>query len=369
MIGDADHYFNRKLVEKLQEKYDDLQIDFFSIAPISNKYKLPYDNIYINSVERKNLSFLLRQRGIYSIYIYHFLNKSLTNILLKNKYNFIHLQSAQFWITKVFKNRNLNINNLIITIWGSDFYRASSWKIERMRALFKIANKITFASIKVSKDFDRVYNTINKHHIVRFGLDVFEYIDRIREKNPCKLIHNKINVTIGYNRHPLQQHLFILKELNKLDQNLKDKIKLIIPFTYGPNNKNYLNKIKAILNIIDIEYEFIFDFMEEEVVAKRCLESDIMIQLQKTDAFSGSMQEYLYANNIVITGSWLPYDDIINEGLYFERINKIDELAEKLGIILTNLSFFFQKTINNPLKLAKISSWDQNIPKWYQLYN
>jgi hypothetical protein len=46
------------------------------------------------------------------------------------------------------------------------------------------------------------------------------------------------------------------------------------------------------------------------------------------------MQEFLYANNIIITGSWLPYEVFDNEGIQYVKIDDISELYLELKKVI-----------------------------------
>lgn len=363
MIGDANHYFNRKLTEHLKTSFTDLQIDFFSIVGLKSD-NLPYDNTFDGSASQKDVLWILRLRGVYSLYSSLIFRKGLLLLLKTKKYDVIHLQSANHWIAGIV-NSALGKAKLVVTIWGSDFLRASSYRLKKMKPIFQKAEAITFATEKISNDFDAVYSTKGKHKIVKFGLEVFKYIDTVRLSISKS---EKITVTIGYNRHPAQQHIAVVKSLSKLSGDMKDKIKLVFPFTYGPLDQKYLQELISQLDESGIGYEFLNEFMDEEQVAVQCIKSDVMIQVQKTDAFSGSMQEYLYADNVIITGSWLPYEELKSNGVYFITVDEIHEIANQLERVLKNYKHIKVKCFENKEFLRDVSSWEANITKWKQLY-
>ncbi|MBD3807847.1 MAG: hypothetical protein IE880_03920 [Epsilonproteobacteria bacterium] len=91
-----------------------------------------------------------------------------------------------------------------------------------------------------------------------------------------------------------------------------------------------------------------------------------MINILVTDSFSGSMQEFLYANNIVITGSWLPYDVFDNEGIIYEKIDSAGKLSDKLEDILSNLQSYKTNLDKNIDIISKLSSWKYNIQNWME---
>jgi hypothetical protein len=94
------------------------------------------------------------------------------------------------------------------------------------------------------------------------------------------------------------------------------------------------------------------------------LASDIMINMLKTDSFSGSMQEFLYASNIIITGSWLPYELFDKEGIVYEKIDKLSTLHSKISEVLSR-NFILNKNIEI---IKNLSNWNNNIKSWIEAY-
>src|SRR6185437_11588757 len=94
--------------------------------------------------------------------------------------------------------------------------------------------------------------------------------------------------------------------------------------------------------------------------------TDLMIQIPITDAFSGSLQEHLFAQNIVIAGSWLPYQSLKDKSIYYETIDSISGLKHKILVVINNLDEIKNRIIksNTPDKF-KSSLWSESIKDWY----
>jgi hypothetical protein len=95
---------------------------------------------------------------------------------------------------------------------------------------------------------------------------------------------------------------------------------------------------------------------------------DIMIQLQKNDSFSASTQEHLYGENVLITGNWLPYGDLLEAGVYFRTADSCEASGDELLYCISNLETEKQKCTSNPDAVYKLSSWESNFPSWLRLY-
>ena len=73
------------------------------------------------------------------------------------------------------------------------------------------------------------------------------------------------------------------------------------------------------------------------------------------------MQEHLYAENIVITGDWLPYNTLDERGVFMLKVSSVDEVGEKLVYALNNLEQLKKKCERNSQIIWKLSSWEKNI--------
>lgn len=356
MVGDCNHYFNKKLVSKLKDFNDDLVIDFFSFTQKSETY-YPYNKIAYNFTH-SSLKFLkIDFSKIFLIY-------NLIKFLKKNKYDIIHFQSSQLWVAIMSLFFKFN-SKLIISIWGSDFYRQSKLKqFLFQKRFYKKADIITFTSSKTLNDFRNHFNIKKNFKIVRFGLDLLDVIEK--ERSLIKKDKNKINITIGYNSHPAQQHIRVLKSIARINKNLKSKINLILPFTYGPEDEDYISEIKNICFKNNLKVIFVNKHLSEIELARLRLSSHLMIQTQISDQFSGSMQEYLYAENIIIVGEWLEYPDLENSGINLIKIKSFDEINHLLTSILKNPEKF--KDHSAITKIKDISGWNKNLPLWNGLY-
>jgi glycosyltransferase involved in cell wall biosynthesis len=109
--------------------------------------------------------------------------------------------------------------------------------------------------------------------------------------------------------------------------------------------------------------------MNDREVAFLRLSSDIMIQVQNTDSFSSSMREHLYAGNVVITGDWLPYETLDKKGCFMLKVSDVDLVGEKLVYAINNLDSLKKRCQGNPEIIWELSSWENNIDSWCNLYD
>lgn len=372
LVGDGNHQFNTNYVHWLN-KTGNYNIDILSILPVKKDNRKFYNKIYTKNDDSFCYRIISKIKGVRRFYRFH-LYKKLLNTLPEYDYIHFHFISVEsfFLINQFKKNKK---NNIILTIWGSDMYRIKSSHKKSFISACKKANVITFTNQKSIDFFKSEYNwRKNNLELCRFGLAPLENLKKLslstsQSKNKLNWNANKLAVTIGYNLSPGQQHIKILQQFK--DQKvleLKDKIQLILPITYG-NSPKYKSQLLAELNQLPFEYKIYDSFLSNDDVALIRKASDIMIQLQKTDQFSGSMQEYLFTRNIVITGSWLPYESMKQNGAWFLEIDEINDLKKVFLETIYKFKESRQETINNPDVILKLSLWQNNIRSWINLYS
>lgn len=295
---------------------------------------------------------------------------------LDSKYDIVHIHYVTVNHLLLIHQLKQKAKKSIITIYGSDFYRAGKGNLNKLRRLFESVDVIQFTNTQTRDDFSAFYKSIPsaKYKIIRFGLEPLEYLKKLKSTKvesqlALKFNLNKIIVAVGYNANPGQQHVQIIKEILKFDKKTKDQICLVFPMTYGNKNKvEYSNEIKELLEESGFDYVIINKHMTDKEVAHLRNATDILIQLQISDQFSGSMQEHIYAENVVITGSWLPYKLFEKSGIYLRKIDVVNKIGQDLKYCLENFEAEQKKSRGNKDVIYELSSWPVNSKKWNNLY-
>ncbi|HZL12381.1 MAG TPA: glycosyltransferase [Prolixibacteraceae bacterium] len=373
LVGDGNHQFITNYTVWLNKQSNiKFQIDILSLSLVNNSNADYYNKIYsIN--DNSSISSTINQiKGVRRYYRFLQYKKLLQKL---PEYDFIHFHfisvDCYFLVDQLKKHTK---SKIILSIWGSDMYKVKPVNEKGFIQSCHRADYITFTNQKSIEYFASKYNWVkNNLKLCRFGLAPLENLKELKaSKSECKNILNwnkdKLAITIGYNLASAQQHLKIL-DLFETDEikAFKNQIQLIFPITYGGNEK-YKNQILEKLNHLPYECKVYDTFLEDKTITYIRKASDIMIQLQETDQFSGSMQEHLFARNIVITGSWLPYETMKEKGVWFIEINKIAELVEVLPKIINHYTEYELKTVDSPNAITKLSSWEKNIKSWIDLY-
>lgn len=368
IIGDGNHQFVYHYANILRSKSIFSKIDVLTYQQVRNEYQVAYDNIYSVNDYQFFERLIIKIKGIRSIY-----RLFKTNSVAKNldHYDYVHYQFVGTESLHI--RHNFKSSKQIYSIWGSDYYRADANAIKKIYSACNDAHAVTFSNEMTLDHFKKKYSWVKGNlYVCRFGLtplDTIESLSESKEKSKNVLGWNpqKLSVTIGYNLSCSQRHLEILSAI-KIISGIKDKIELIIPITYG-SDMVYKEELLSYLRNIDISVKIYDHFLDENSIARIRNATDIMIQLQITDQFSGSMQEHLFCSNVVITGSWLPYDTLIKNGIYFLQVDHINQINSVLNEVIDNYDIFSSMTVNNGVRIKELSSWESNIDNWAKLYD
>jgi len=302
------------------------------------------------------------------------LKKNRNYIMQHESYDVCHIHFVSSYLSFLANTFAKKCNHIICSVWGSDFYRSSSSIRRLQERLYKISNVITFANEKSMMEFDEYYNKrySSKLRICRFGLAPLEVLrDLELNQRECRkllgLPEDSFIITVGYNNNPAQQHIKILNSIEKHKREIPKNVFLVLPMTYGATEE-YRNTVRKHLEQHGFRYRIFDKFMPDEEMAMLRKASDLMIQVQITDQFSGSMQEHLYTENIVITGDWLPYGILDEKGVFMLKVSSVEEVGEKLVYALNNLDSLKEKCKKNPEIIWELSRWEKNIQSWIDIY-
>lgn len=261
-----------------------------------------------------------------------------------------------------------------LTIWGSDFYRADNERREIQRKYYRKVDTIHIGTLQMKNDFLQVYPECEgKIRLAKFGISQFDIIeeyqvkkDIINYKKELELAQDKIIIACGSNGSEGHQHSLIFESIQKLPFELKNKLFLVVPMTYG-GSPEYKKKINEELSQLDIPFKQFVTNLSIEDVCKLRIVSDIAITIQKTDAFSAAVQEHIYSGGILIAGEWLPYNILNDSGIYYLKTG-LDNLTGTIEKSIIDLQGEKQKCISNKPKMEKISSWKSTIKDWKIIY-
>ncbi len=309
-------------------------------------------------------------------YVYHS-NKELEQIIsgIPRFDVFQMLWIENIWVAfsemLIQKCRHLNL-----CIGGSDFYRASKEELEYKRILIDKAHMVSGETDDIISDFLQVYPEVkDRIRQVNFGIDVLDLIDSVDSKSIKKLREKlgisdgKLVVTCGHNGNRSHQHISMIHELSRLNEDVKERLCFMFPMTYPQDNDEYINEVRFQLDSSKLDYKILTEFMDEKQMAEYSVLSDIMIHVQTTDQLSSTMLEEMYAGTIVIVGNWLPYEMLKKRGLVFWGIDNICELGNAIIEVNRDIKKYKKECGVNHKMVHELSSWDTMSEKWLDLWS
>lgn len=373
LVGNGDAQFVVHYADWLKRAGGDLyEVDILSFNRISERNLPYYHKVFsypFGKTRPGTPAYRLRR-------IFNTIRLIFRILPLINQYDFIHYHYVDFFsylISLLVKEKGKS--RQIASIWGSDMYRAKGINRFGLRKLIRRSFRISIANPESRVHFEKLFpEKADRVLPLRFGLKPLEYLtglNRSREEAKRELgwNPNKRTVVIGYNLQLIQQHLRILDQLARPEMLAwADKIHLVLPITYA-GTQSYKEQILNRLKELPFEFTVYQKYLPDEEVALIRLAADVFIQLQTHDQLSGSMQEHLFASSVVITGSWLPYRMLKEEGVWFLEIDRMNELAPMLSNVLENYDDYSARTANCRELIGKLSLWENNIRQWMELYN
>lgn len=366
VIGNGKSVLLEGIYKWTNKKSGDLSIDLFSLTEVSYKDKI-FNKVYcfpsfFNKIKNPTLAFILK-----AIYLKVF------TMRISGKYDVLHMHYIQNIFTYI--NTKKIANKSVITVWGSDFLRRDNAKRNKLRNLINDVDIVTCGNTEVLNKVGQFYNLDSKKLVYTpFGFEALDYIEKYRStdkkelKRQFNFPEDAVCIALGYNADSGQQHEKIIASIaqNEKLPDLKERLFFVVPMTYGERSKGYINTIEASLKDLDFRYTVLKEFMDADTVARFRLACDILVQVQVTDLLAGSMQEHLCAENIVITGDWLPYETLKSRNIQYKEVSKVEETGDMLEYVINNPDSI--NTKGNYEGILKYGSWKYTISKWLQVY-
>lgn len=263
----------------------------------------------------------------------------------------------------------------VCSFWGSDLMRASTGTLLKMKPYLERCHSVSVHSERNREQIRRVYGDAiaDKTTLLYFGQMGYGDIDRVQKNHTraqCRahfgIAKDRFVVCVGYSASSAQQQLEVLTAMQQLPDERLNRITLVLQQTYGENDPDYVARTRELAGRLPCQTVVLTRFMGPEESAMLRLSADLFVLAIKTDAFSASMQEYLYAGACVVKGAWLDYPQLDDMGIRLESFAAFDAvvpLIEKtMDGGLTGLSL--QKRALFP----KLYSWQAVRESWLGLY-
>lgn len=275
--------------------------------------------------------------------------------------HFVHRTKAALTVI----NRN-QYERIVPVFWGSDLLRNSKIGTKVFEKLFQISYKIVFNTENMKYQFKKHYGTRfeDKFEVIKFPTLSFDLIDSIENgisKDDLRQNHNypldKHIVMCGHAGFKAEQHMELIDAISKCNENVLKNCYFIFPMTYGEEDLIDQQKlVKSMMVKYGIQGKVLCDFLATEEMLKIVMCTDIYINVIKTDAFSGVMQENLYTNSYLIYGKWLNYYEMEASEIKAQPIDNISDVTSALEYAVTNYELIKLELGINKKLISNISS-------------
>jgi hypothetical protein len=378
IIGDALSQYTTNFSFALKQYDPSIDIDIINTRPVKPNEKNQFkSSAYNQTIHYQPMNGLMECLPKIRVLFRNLKGNSNLRIVKKKIDDYDVILLHGFWKQncEIYNKLNPSKPFTVAAVWGSDFYKRSS--NERMVfQMMDICDLVVISTQNMVEDITAVHHIDSaKIRNCLFGLAPLERLMKMEDENSSSAKKklgfdpDDILITCGYNGSPNQQHLAIISSLSRILKNNPKPIKLLVPITYGGDSK-YHQEIKSALIHSGLDYKIYDTFLPDEVVSYLRKATSIMLQIQQSDAFSGSMQEHLFCKNIVITGSWLPYQSLLDKNIYYEAIDDLTQLDDKLLYVIDNFELLRDKASKINTKDKFVSSlWSECIKDWYNALN
>lgn len=282
----------------------------------------------------------------------------------------IHFLTIESFFLYYFYRRKSS--KIMISPWGSDVYRIPRYYLPFFRFLYKKVEFVSLPMIKFRVDTMKKFK-IQMGKIVNLGFGS-EQIDLISQSDISRItakqklgLENCYVITCGYNANTNQQHIAIIDAINAKRDRLPSNVCLIFLMTYNENIHGYVKQVEHILEELKINNIMYKTFLSNEKMLLVQKSTDLFIHVQKTDAFSATLQEHILCNNNIINGAWLSYPDLEKFGMPYVLINDLRELGDAICNVVNKKSL-----INIPARIQdeiKLHGWNNLGDNWNRFYS
>lgn len=370
IFGDCNSIWVVTYVKEVLLRINNCKVYIFSDKQLDISGYDNLDNVYI--IPCGGSKFLKNSRLAVITYIFDVTR----NVIKEKEFDYFHIHyvnNRRLFVTRLLKKYT---KKTIVTFWGSDLLRIDKGELKKYTKYLSCIHAITVGSKHMMKYLESVYDKdiVNKTMVLRFGVNGIDAIHNFQlskneAKKNMKFPINKTIVCIGYNGSFGQNHIKVIKELSNLNKELKKKVFIVIPMTYGLE-EDYYSKVRKEIENTGFDYMFLLDYMNANTIANLCFATNIFIHAQETDAFSASVQEFIGAGALVFNPQWIRYEELDSNNAYYVKYDSFKDLKNKVAdYLLGNTYLVNEKKLNNNKEIMyRLSSWNALSTKWLKLY-
>lgn len=231
---------------------------------------------------------------------------------------------------------------LVVSCWGSDVLRSADLQVLKVqRKILQRASVITVSTPEFKEVVLAKYGRelFPKIRLAQFSPDLEGLgeedsgISERRFRTDWNISEDKLIVCIGHNGDPAGQHLEMISSVSKLGKEMKERITVVVPMTYG-GSKDYKRRVREALQEAAVAGVILESYLEERAIRDLRLASDVFVYGPVSDSFSASVSQALAAGSVCLLGSWLPYNLRRRAGFFYHEFDQPDKIESQLAEVI-----------------------------------
>lgn len=292
------------------------------------------------------------------------------------QYDIVHINFHHYYLAAIVPRLREKATKLYVTFFGSDFNQAAWYRhlgnrftVRRSDGIFttnptllkQIVLKYKLASLPLVKD--TIFPLLESFITYR------EFLETHTRELAKEAINAKKKILVcGYNASPITNHEYIINALVKSKDHLEN-YKVIFPMTYGTRAEETRSSVMKAMSKSSLDFLILDQYLSLTQLHLLRLAADIFINVPSRDQMSASMLEHLASGSVVITGKWLPYETLIENGIILYLVEHYTQLSDVLNNTIENLDAYQTASVKNRDLVMKMTDWDQIKQKWIKYYD
>ncbi len=371
VIGDANsmHIYNFVNTVLLPRGYE-IHLLTLSSSPLRESYQQFYDEkgVKVHAIANKGYKGLEKKDQFSRMKQFLWKLKLLKDV---PQVDVCHVHSVyKTALVMVLQNRK-KFKKLILSYWGGDIEDRTPAVVKLREKVFRFADAITVTVKQTYNEFHRIYGSEfdSKLSVCRFATDGLNCIKNLAEnttRQECRAAYNiprdKLCVTCGYNAQAAQHQDISLQFLMLQPDHIREKLFVIVPMQYGRHQEGYIERVRQIAAQCDFTCTILEEFVPQAESAKLAIATDVFVHIRRSDAFSNSLKEHIYAGSKVIIGDWLKYPELEEMGAPVISVKAMGLLDQALTQVLENTVIQDTITLFDPI--YELYSTEEIVKQW-----
>jgi hypothetical protein len=190
---------------------------------------------------------------------------------------------------------------------------------------------------------------------------------RAGAKKLLGLPEDRIIIGIGHNGDRGDRHEDILTGLGALPNDVKCRVFLALPMTYGLS-ATYAKSVEAACQGAGFDYLILKEYLSRDALAALRVALEITIFMPESDALSAAALETIYAGNQLVAGAWLPYGLYRRLGLPFVEVEDYGRLPQVIPPLLDRSCVPEPELDGIQKRIESHFCADGATPAWIEMY-